>query len=169
MKISLILILTFIQFSLYGQDMSLKVEISSDSILIGNYLEVRFTIENGAGDFEAPEFEGFDILSGPNTSSTFSMYNGKVSQKASYSFLVRPLMEGILYIDPASFESGETILVTEPVSVMVYPNPLGIEDNKTFAPESDGFNDIFSFPDRKYEQKPKPKKKNKLEKQKRKI
>lgn len=161
----LIFIMLFIHVGLVGQDMNIKVEISTDSILIGNYLEARFTIENGSGDFEAPGFDGFDILSGPNTSSTFNMINGNVTQKASYSYVLRPIREGLLYIDPASFTSGDQILETEPISVMVYPNPLGIEENKAFAPEMDFFSNDFFFPREKRVEK----KKHKFEHLKRKI
>lgn len=118
-----------------GQETIFKVEVSTDSILLGNYMEVRFVIENGAGDFEAPDFDGFDILVGPNTSSSFSMINGKVTQKASYTYMIRPIREGILYVEPAFFTSGETVLETEPIEIMVYPNPGGLEENKPFLQE----------------------------------
>lgn len=118
--------------ALFAQDVQFKAEISSDSILMDNYLEVRFTIENAAGDFEAPEFEEFELLFGPNTSSSFTMINGKVSQKASYTFAIRPLHEGTLYIEPAVCTVGDQVLETDPIEIEVYPNPAGIEDNKTF-------------------------------------
>jgi uncharacterized protein (DUF58 family) len=132
-RIYLIFLGMIISSALLAQDVQFKAEVSSDSILMGNYLEVRFTIENAAGDFEAPEFEDFELLFGPNTSSSFSMVNGKVSQKASYTYAIRPLREGILYIDPAVFTSGEEVLETDPIEIEVYPNPAGIEDNKTFG------------------------------------
>ena len=54
-KILLFVMLLF-HITMTGQDMDIKVELSTDSILIGNYMEVRFTIENAAGDFDAPAF-----------------------------------------------------------------------------------------------------------------
>lgn len=128
-------IFIFASLALSSQEATFRVELSTDSILLGNYFEVRFTIENAAGDFEAPEFDGFEVLVGPNTSSSFSMINGKVTQQASYSYMIRPMREGLLYMEPAYFKSGETVLETEPIQIEVYPNPGGIEDNKPFMKE----------------------------------
>lgn len=167
MKKILIFILLFIHIGLMGQDMNIKVELSTDSILIGSLMEIRFTIENAEGDFEAPGFEGFEIVSGPNTTSTYTVNNGNATQKTSYSYVIRPNMEGLIYVDPANFKIDEKILETEPVSVMVYPNPLGIQENKTFLNYNDSFYDSFFFPrERKVESK---KKKHKFEHMKRKI
>jgi len=145
-------IFIFANLSLFSQEATFRVEVSTDSILIGNYFEVRFTIENAAGDFEAPEFDGFDVLVGPNTSSSFSMINGKVTQQASYSYMIRPVREGLLYIEPAYFKSGETVLETEPIQIGVHPNPGGIEDNKTFI---EGQHNPFFNPGPKKEKGPK--------------
>ena len=134
-------------YGLMAQEVSLKVEVSTDSILYGNYFEVRFTIENAGGDFQAPDFDGFEVLSGPNTSSSFSMINGKVSQEASYSYVLRPMREGTLYIDPAAFKTGDEVLETEPIGVQVYPNPAGIEENKTF--DSDRFGRAWPVPEKR--------------------
>jgi hypothetical protein len=143
-----------------AQDITFKAEVSTDSILMGNYFEVRFTIENAAGDFQAPEFEGFEIMSGPNTSSSFSMINGQVTQKASYTYMIRPVREGTLYVDPAAFTSGETIMETEPILIQVYPNPGGVIEHKTFRNE--GYDPFFRS-------KPELKKRSKFEHKKRKI
>ena len=41
------------------QEAKLTVEVSNDSVLLGNYIEVKFTIENASvTNFEAPNFEG---------------------------------------------------------------------------------------------------------------
>ena len=157
-----------LQFYSYSQDVDFKVEISTDSILMGNFMEVRFTIENGAGEFEEPSFDGFDIISGPNTSSTFNMINGNVTQKASYSFVIMPLKEGLLYIDPASFKTGKNTLETEPISIMVYPNPAGIKDHKLFQKGFDNFDNFF-FKSDKPDKPMNPVKKKKFEHKKRKI
>jgi len=158
MKNILFFLLVFFQISLFGQEINLMVEVSTDSILLGNYLEVKFTIENAGGDFDAPEFEGFVILSGPNTSSSFNMINGNVTQKASYSYIVKPVREGTLYIDPASFKTGGKVLETEPILIQVYPNPEGIEDNKPLLQENDQVSPFGS------QSKPQKKLKHKLRK-----
>ena len=159
-------ILILLQLGLFAQDIKLKVEVSTDSILLGNYLEVRFTIKNAGGDFNAPEFESFEVLSGPNTSSSFSMVNGNVSQQASYTYVIRPVKEGVIYIEPASFETGDKVLETDPVMIIVHPNPAGIEENKPFKQGLEEMEWFFSEPSKKQKKK---EKKNPLEKEKRRI
>jgi hypothetical protein len=69
---------------------SIKVEVSADTIPVGEIVEVTYTIENGDGEFEAPDFNGLPVISGPNTSSSFVYQNGKMSSSQSYTYLFRP-------------------------------------------------------------------------------
>lgn len=110
-----------------AQEANFGVQISSDSVLMGNYLKVTFSVENAkVTDFSAPEFEGFTIASGPNMSSSFSMINGEVSQSASYTYYLEPIDIGNYYIAPASVQIEEGVLETEPLEVIVLANPDGI-------------------------------------------
>lgn len=103
------------------------VEVSSDSILLGNYFVVKFTLENAnIDDFQAPDFGDFNLVSGPNVSSSMSVINGEVSQKASYIYYLEPRDIGNFYIQPASVNTGEEVLETTPLEVLVVPNPEGI-------------------------------------------
>ena len=113
-----------------------SVEVSSDSILMGNYFKVVFTLENANGEqFEAPLFQGFDVVSGPSFSSSISVINGQKSQKVSYTYYLQAREIGNYYIEPASIAAGGKILETLPVEVIVVPNPDGIIQ-KPEQPES---------------------------------
>lgn len=103
------------------------VRVSSDSVLLGDVFKVSFTLENTQGNnFSPPELGAFfDIVAGPNTSSSMSMMNGQVTQTVSYTYYLRPRDIGNFYIEPASIETPEAVLETEPIEVMVVPNPGG--------------------------------------------
>ena len=123
---------------------SFRVEVSSDSILMGNYFKVAFSLESAGGEhFQPPLFEGFDVVSGPNYASSFSMINGKASQSVSYTYYLRPREVGNYYIEPASIAVGEEVLETTPVAVTVVPNPDGViqepEEKRAFP----GFDNDF--------------------------
>ena len=150
-SIILLSISFFIGISLFAQEgANFKAEVSTDSVLLGNYIEVTFTLENAnMEDFQAPTFEGFQIISGPNQSSSFSMVNGKVSQQASYSYYLEPRDIGNYYIPPASVSTGEQVLETIPIEIMVAPNPDGIiqqpnNRRESFGSDFFGRNDFFS-------------------------
>lgn len=115
----------------HGQENArFSVEVSTDSVLFGNYFQVQFTLENAQGtDFQAPDFTEFDIINGPNMSSSMSIMNGKVSQSVSYTYYLKPREIGNYYIHPASIKVGDKVLETNAKEVLVASNPDGIIQN----------------------------------------
>lgn len=104
------------------------IEISTDSILLGNYFEVKFTLENAKGDhFEPPTFSEFFLRGGPNTASSMSIINGEVTQTITYSYYLEPKDIGNYWLEPASIVVGDEVMETHPVEVVVFPNPDGIK------------------------------------------
>jgi len=122
----------------------LTVEVSNDSILLGNYIEVKFTIENAAvKNFEAPNFDGFNIVSGPNQSSSMMISNGKVSQTMAYSYYIEPVDVGNYFIQPAFVDTEEGALASVPLEVLVVDNPDGIIQH----PQQNNRQDLFNRDD----------------------
>ena len=112
---------------LAAQSPKLSVSVSSDTVLLGNYFELKFTVENVASTgFEAPDLHEFNVVGGPNTSSSMSIVNGVVSQSASYTYYLEPVDIGVYTIKPAYLTTGETALETPPIDILVVPNPEGI-------------------------------------------
>lgn len=145
-KLLVLFILVASFSSLIGQDkgVNFRVEVSSDSILMGNYFVARFTLENAEGyNFNPPVFENFDVISGPNQSSEFSMINGEVSQKISYTFYLKPKDIGNYYIAPASIETPGAVLESQVKEVLVLPNPDGII--QTPEPEQRSYLDFLDM------------------------
>lgn len=141
------LIIAFIGISSFAinnliSQQNFQVEISSDSILMENYFIVNFTAENLEGNFEAPDFSNFHIISGPNTSSSFQLINGESKRTSSYSYHLKPKEEGAHLIDSAFFitKDGQT-LETVAQEITVYPNPEGI----IIHPKSESKLDRFDF------------------------
>lgn len=110
-----------------AQSPKFSVEVSSDTLLLGNYFELKFTIENaGHQQFEPPDLSAFHLLSGPNTSTSMSIVNGKVSQSASFAYYLEPRDIGNYTIPPAYVTIGDSVLETPPIDIIVVPNPDGI-------------------------------------------
>ncbi len=135
------LLLVFFGAGLQSSEVSFKVEVSTDTVLLGNYFEVKFTIENAQPNFSPPEFTDFDIVGGPNQASSFSMINGQVSRSASFTYFLKPREEGVYYIDAAAIEVDGKLIETPPVEIFVLPNPDGIIENphqlRQIEPERD--------------------------------
>lgn len=141
-------LLFFLSFMMIGwmgfsqEDAKLTVKVSSDSVLLGNYVEVKFIIENtSVNNFEPPKFAGFTIVSGPNQSSSMMINNGVVTQSIAYSYYVEPIEVGNYFIEPAFAETEDGILKSIPVEILVVDNPDGIIQN----PRQQQQNNLFQF------------------------
>ncbi|MEM6965463.1 MAG: BatD family protein, partial [Bacteroidota bacterium] len=124
---------------------SFSVEVNKTSVLLGNYIQVTFTLKNAGGNqFEAPAFEGFDIVGGPNQSSSFSMMNGVTTQSTSYTYYLKPRDVGNLFVEPAFITVDGQTLETQPIEIIVLENPDGIiEQPQRRSPNR---MDMFQFP-----------------------
>lgn len=118
-------------WQLQGQDVRWEVQVNTDSLLMGNNLKVTFNLSNAKGkQFQSPNFEGFQLVSGPNQSSSMSIINGDVSRELAYTFFLAPLEEGNYYIEPAVIYVDGEALETAPIEVVVFPNPDGIQQRE---------------------------------------
>ena len=103
-----------------------------------------FTIENASvKNFEAPNFDGFNIVSGPNQSSSMVISNGKVSQTVAYSYYIKPVDVGNYFIQPAFVDTEDGALESMPLEVFVVDNPDGIIQR----PQQKSRRDFFSRED----------------------
>jgi len=98
---------------------SIKVEVSADTIPVGEVVEVIYTIENGDGEFEAPDFGKLPLVAGPSTSSSFVYQNGKMSSSQSYSYFFKPVEEGKMVIPEARYKSKTDTMKIQPIEVIV--------------------------------------------------
>jgi len=153
------LFILLISFTCQAQSFSATV--SSDSILIGNYIKLSYTSDEVNGKFEAPELNDLNIVSGPNVSASTQIINGEYSAKKEISFHIRPIREGQIIIPPAYYTIDELTLETQPLELNVYPNPEGIIQNPQ-EKQHNFFFESFEFPFEKKEPQQKKKKKRKL-------
>ena len=153
-RIFVLIIFSVLFTNLTAQEKSLTLELSNDTILLGNYTIAKFILSNTDGDFEAPEFNEFDIMSGPNTMSSFSMINGKSTQESSYTYYLKPQNEGEIFIAPAYLYTEDETLETLTTKVIVLPNPEG----KVIEPKQKSQEQLnFSFPQDNFDFFPKRK------------
>ncbi len=135
----------FVSLSLIAQNESFTVQISTDSILIGNVIQIQYSIDNIQGEFQQPSFEGFEVVSGPALSTSMSIINGETKSSKSYTFVIKPLREGMTFIDPGYLVSESQTIETQPLEVFTYPNPENIIQSSTLPSTSSHFN--FNFND----------------------
>lgn len=137
MKKLILLICCFSFYKLSAQNEALKVEVSSDTILLGNYFEVKFILQNVDGEFIAPQFPGLKIIAGPNRASSYSYINGTINQSSSYVYYLKPELEGDYIIDPAILKTSDGELKTPQLKIFVASNPNNIRQNPSRTYEMD--------------------------------
>lgn len=128
-------------FGVYLQAQSLTSVVSSDSILLGNYFIYEIKLENIDEEIDFPSLEEFQIISGPNTSSSFSIINGAQTSSLTYSWYLKPVDLGLYYIEPLAVEVDGQFYETAPLEINVYPNPDGIIIN----PKKNTMDDFFNL------------------------
>jgi len=129
--------------SVYAQDEMLEVQVSRDSVFLGNQVRVSFIANNVSGKFTAPDFKGFDLVSGPNTSSSYSFMNGEESRKTTYTYLLQPLKAGVATIGKAGFETANGTLYTNEIKIFVKENPTGIREDADKNSAKNKITDLF--------------------------
>jgi len=116
---------------LFAQQAELSVSVSKNKLGLNQRLRIEYSInKQGADNFKAPDFKGFDVIQGPSQSVSQSWINGKVSFSQSYSYILKPKRKGELIIQPANIKiNGRTIdskmmkiIVTEPIAEPDNPN-----------------------------------------------
>lgn len=166
----IILLTAFISLSLtaWSQEVSFTVNVQPDTLLLDNQLQVSFKLENGnSQDFTPPTFEDFSIVAGPNMSSSMIMTNGTVSQSITYSYYLEAKEAGVFFIPPAKIETEDGTLFTEPLEIIVLPNPDGIIQKNPGSNNSFGWDtDFFRMPEFRMPDAPKEKKVPKKKKRK---
>lgn len=115
----------------FGQEASIKAEISKDTIYAGQPFKLRITILNHAGNYSPPDLSGLQMIGGPSQSSQFSMIQGKVEQSVQYIYQLIAKEPAMISLGRAS-SSGQTgTLETPEIVLEIFPSAdvSSIEDS----------------------------------------
>ncbi len=93
---------------------TLTVSSDKNPAIVGEQILLQYSINTEAEDFKSPNFNGLQVLSGPNpsTQSSYTFVNGKSQSNISttYSFYLLARKAGTYTISPASINvDGKTI------------------------------------------------------------
>lgn len=104
---------------LFAQDIKFTASVSKTQVGTGEPFEVTFSI-NGNGDrFTPPDFNGFQLLSGPNVSTSMTSINGSTTVSNSYSYDLVAVKEGTAVIGAATVVANGRRLSTSPIRMTI--------------------------------------------------
>ena len=112
--------------ALWAQDDPTLTVSTKRQVMVGERFQVVFEANFEGKNFQAPSFEGFNVLGGPFTSSSSSVQivNGSVSRstKNTYTFALQAAQEGTFRIGSASLTTKGNKVSSEPIEIKVIPD-----------------------------------------------
>ena len=118
-----ILLILFLLYSAIINAQTLKVSADKNPAIVGEQILLQYSINQKAKNFKSPNFNGLQILSGPNpsTQSSYTFVNGKSESNISttYSFYLKAIKEGTYNITPATITANKQTIKSEPFTLKV--------------------------------------------------
>src|ERR1700744_2839238 len=105
--------------TLLAQTPKFTASVDKTEIGTGDRFEVTFSINTSGDRFTAPTLAGFDIVGGPNQSSSMEMVNGRTTISYAISYVLTAQKEGDYTIGPASIYVDGKKLSTDPIKIKV--------------------------------------------------
>jgi hypothetical protein len=104
MKYYLLLVLLLCSSLIFAQEVRVTATASSTQVGVGEQFEVSFSTNKSPEGFNPPNFNGFQVVGGPNQSSSFSSVNGTTTVNISVGYVLVGVKEGEFTISPAVME-----------------------------------------------------------------
>ncbi|TFH01653.1 MAG: protein BatD [Calditrichales bacterium] len=108
-----LILLVFTVSRLVAADVSIRTMVDKNPVGLNDRFVYTIEVSGESTSLPRPvypSFEGFSVLSGPNTSTNIQYVNGAMTSSNSYSFYLMPQKEGTFMIPSVSIdEGGETI------------------------------------------------------------
>jgi hypothetical protein len=97
--------LLLFSISSFAQNAFLSATASKSTVGVGEQFQVTFTLNCDGQNFHSPDLSNFNVLSGPNRSSSISIVNNSYTQSLSFTFFLQAKSGGNFKIGPASIEA----------------------------------------------------------------
>jgi len=98
----ILLVFIFLTKALLAQTPKLTASVSKAQVGTGDTFEITFSISANVEGFNPPDMSAFQIVGGPNQSSSMEMINGATTVNTAYSFVLMAVKEGEFTIGPGA-------------------------------------------------------------------
>ena len=98
---------------------TLKATSSASEVGTNERFQITYTLNTQGNNFKQPDFNGFEILSGPNQSISMQWINGQMSSSLSVSFVWRAPNTGTFTIEPATIQANGKTVTSNKVKIKV--------------------------------------------------
>ena len=105
--------------SIASAQVKFEAKASKTKLGINERLRIDFEMNKDGDNFNPPDFDGFMVIGGPNTSVSNSWINGVRSYSKVYSYFLAPKSQGRFNIKQATIEIDGEIYKTQVVAIEV--------------------------------------------------
>ena len=109
----------------------------------GESIQLTFQWSQKGKNFQAPDLSDFDVISGPNQSSSVSISNGTTTASYSYSYLIAGKKTGIFIIQPASIEIDNKIAYSKELKITIQQGATTTKQNQSPQQADDNLEEIL--------------------------
>lgn len=130
-KIAFLVCFSICRLLVLAQNISFVASADAVQVPLGGYVEVTFTFQNG--DLrrpELPKFEGFDVVSGPNTGRSIVIDNGVKTANETMYFTLQAKKLGTMKIAPARVTYNGKTYSTAPLTIEVLKGSVKKNDKE---------------------------------------
>jgi len=123
----------------FGQGIKVTASVSSGTVGVGEQFELTFATNGSPESFNLPTLSGFQVVGGPNQSSSFSSVNGATSINMSLGYILVGVKEGEYTIAPATMVIGGKPYKSNAVKIRVVKGraPAQQQGQQGAAPQDD--------------------------------
>ena len=134
----------FLSFSSLSQYVEFVGKVSKGTVTHGERFRVTYTINTRGEKFSSPSFQGLNILSGPNQSTSMRWINGKVSHSAEYNFVVSARKLGELVIEPASIIVQGKVIQSNEIKLTIKKGKVDLSQTPSESARKNAQKKIFA-------------------------
>lgn len=118
-KYYILFLLLFCTGVLLADEVKFTASASKTTVGTGEQFQIDFAVNGNGENFNPPNINGFQLLSGPNMSTSMESINGNTTVSTSYSYIIMAVKEGDFTIGPASIVVNGRKLSTAPIRIKV--------------------------------------------------
>ncbi len=122
----------------FAQDITFTASVGKNPVIVAEQFEVVFTVNGNAESFDPPSFSGFEVLSGPNQSSSMTSVNGRTTMSFSLSYVLAAIKEGEYTIGAASLTAGGKQYKSKAIKVRVVKGAGPAQSNQSSGRQGNG-------------------------------
>lgn len=122
--------------TLSAQESSFSASANASQIETGKVFRIQFEVKNLKGEFEPPDFEPFNVVGGPNQSSSIQMINGQITQEYTYTYFLQAPEPGVYLIPEANLITEEEVFQTAPIEINVVGENEKVQPKEDVPPDS---------------------------------